>query len=77
MVAPAMSKPFTPSKRTVELEPPPRPSRIRRDPVPQAADRSVRAYPTEREIWLTVIGVVLFAVAITALMLGISDITSH
>ncbi len=60
-------------RRTVEL----RPSRIRRDPPPAIRERKVQPYPTEREIWIVVIGVILFAVAITALTIGISDVTSH
>ena len=61
-------------RRTVELSPDaPRPSRIRRDPVPEKKLREVRPYPTEREIWTVVIGVVLFALAITAITIGTSN----
>jgi hypothetical protein len=62
-------------RRTVAV----RPSRIRRDPVVAAApvEKKVNPYPTEREIWMVVVGVVLFAIAITALTFGISDVTSH
>ncbi len=68
-----MSKPWTPKKTTVEL----RPSRIRRDPVPvRAAEKSVRPYPTEREVWTVVIGVTAFAIAIAIIIIGISDYTS-
>ncbi|MCL6729058.1 hypothetical protein [Sphingomonas hankyongi] len=65
------------SKPTVELKPAERPSRIRRDPVPQVEQKSVRAYPTEREIFFTVIGVVLFALAVVIITFGVSDFTSH
>ena len=73
-----MSKHWKPGKKTVELQPAARPSRIRRDPPPAApAEKGVQPYPTEREVWIVVIGVILFALAISALMIGISDITSH
>ncbi len=51
-------------------------SRIRRDP-PASVEKRVNPYPTEREILLVVIGVVLFALAIAAVTFGISDVTSH
>jgi len=52
----------------------PRPSRIRRDPVPVAAPKKpVNAYPSEREVWTVVIGVVLFALAITVAIVGASN----
>jgi len=54
-----------------------RPSRIRREPVAVPVEKKVNPYPTEREIWMVVIGVILFAIAITALTVGISDVTSH
>ena len=54
-----------------------RPSRIRRDPVAAPVEKKVNPYPTEREIWMVALGVVLFALAITALTFGISDVTSH
>ena len=54
-----------------------RPSRIRRDPVAAApAKKKPNAYPTEREVWIVAIGVLLFALAITALTFGISDVTA-
>ena len=71
-----MSKPWTPSKPTVELKA----SRIRRDPVPLArpADPAKKVYwdPSEWETWMVVVGVVLFALAISALTIGVSEITS-
>lgn len=52
------------------------PSRIRRDPPAVAMQKKVNAYPTEQEIWIVVIGVVIFALAIAALTFGVSDVTS-
>ena len=64
-------------KPTVELaKPPVRGSRIRRDPPAKVAEKSVRPYPTEREIWTVAIGVVLFALAITIVTVGVSGVTS-
>lgn len=62
-------------RKTVELSPDaPRPSRIRRDPVPAAPERkSVVPYATEREAWVVVIGVVVFALAITIAIVGTSN----
>ena len=40
-------------------------------------EKAVRAYPTERETWTVVIGVIMFAIAIAILTFRISDITSH
>lgn len=55
-----------------------RPSRIRRDPPPVVtAAKKVQPYPSEREIWVVAIGVILFAIAIAAATFGISDVTSH
>lgn len=69
-----------PGKKAVELQPQPaagRPSRIRREPPGQVQEKSVRAYPTEREIWTVAIGVILFAIALTIITFGISDATSN
>lgn len=55
----------------------PRLSRIRREPVVAQAQKTVRPYPTEREIWTVAIGVILFAIAIALVTFGVSDITSH
>ena len=48
-------------------------SRSRRDPVSIKTQKEVRPYPTEREIWTVVIGVVLFALAITIITVGTSN----
>ena len=70
-----MSRNFTPRRKTVDLQPGARPSRIRRDPVPVAGTekKSVQPYPTEREVWMVVIGVVVFALAITVAIVGTSN----
>jgi hypothetical protein len=72
-----MSKPWKPNKKTVELAADaPRPSRIRRDPVAAGKTvKAVRPYPTEREVLVVVIGVILFALALTFITLGISAVT--
>ena len=69
-----MSKP---AKKAVELKP----SKIRRDPVrtDPAAGPTGKAWfdSSEWEAWIVVVGVVLFALALTALSIGISEVTSH
>jgi hypothetical protein len=71
-----MSKKWTPNKPTVEL----RESRIRREPVrvEKPADSVTRSYwdPSEWETWAVVVGVVMFAVALSAVIIGVSEITS-
>ena len=64
-------------KRTVRRAPAVQapPSRIRREPVAAVVHKKANAYPTEREIWIVVIGVVLFALGIAALTFGVSDVT--
>jgi endonuclease YncB( thermonuclease family) len=65
-----VSKQWKPGKKTVALEPAARPSRIRRDPVP--AQKKVEPVSREREILGGVAGVVLFATAICAVIIGIA-----
>ncbi|HEX3423657.1 MAG TPA: hypothetical protein VHS33_09705 [Sphingomicrobium sp.] len=73
-----MSKQSNPGKKAVELRAAVRPSRIRRDPPAPAPQRkAVVPYPTEREIWIVAIGVVLFALAIAAITFGFSQITGN
>ena len=73
-----MSSHLKPWKKTVELPAAVRPSRIRRDPpAPAAQKKAVRPYPTEREVWIVAVGVVLFALAISIITFGFSQITSH
>lgn len=71
-----MSKTWTPKKDTVELAP----SRIRRDPVPieKAADAAKRVYwdPSEWETRFVIAGVVMFALALSTAIIGISHMTS-
>jgi len=64
-------------KKTVELQVAARQSRIRRDPPPRVAQKAVKPYPTEREIWIVAVGVILFALAISMITFGFSQITSH
>lgn len=65
-------------KRTVPRPAPaPRPSRIRRDPLPVQTQKAVKPYPSEREIWTVALGVILFALAIAVITVAISDYTSH
>ncbi|MGI8705934.1 MAG: hypothetical protein ACR2JJ_09110 [Sphingomicrobium sp.] len=70
-----MSKLLKPGRTNVEL----RPSRIRRDPpVPaEQAAKEVSWRSSEGEIKLAVIGIVMFALAINAVVLGISAITGN
>jgi endonuclease YncB( thermonuclease family) len=64
-----VSKPWNPGRKTVELAP----SRIRREPV--RLDTKVTPPSPEREIWMTVTGVVLVAIACAALAIGIAYTT--
>jgi len=43
--------------------------------VAAVVQKKVNAYPTEREIWIVVIGVLIFALAIAAVTFGVSDVT--
>jgi hypothetical protein len=73
-----VSKQLKPGKKTVELKGAARPSRIRRDPPPPvAAKKAVTPYPTEREVWIVAIGVVLFALAISIITFGFSQVTGN
>jgi hypothetical protein len=59
---------------TVELSTAARPSRIRREPPPpEPKKKALQPYAAEREVWTVVIGVVLFALAITVATVGISN----
>jgi hypothetical protein len=69
-----VSKLLKPRKAPVVV----RPSRIRRDPVPvQAPPRQGHWDPTAWETWIVLIGVLAFALALSALAIGISEATSH
>ena len=76
-----MIKTSKPGKKSVELQPTARPSRIRRDPVRQAEAERLATdswwESREWEIRFAVIGILLFAVALTLLSVGISEVTSH
>ena len=61
-----MSKHWKPAKKAVELGPPVRPSRIRRDPV--RLEKKVEAISEEREIAGGVVGVLAVAAALAALI---------
>jgi hypothetical protein len=50
---------------------PARPSRIRRNPGVPGRDKEVRPYPSEREILVVVVGVIIFALGMTALAFDI------
>jgi len=45
------------------------------EPVAAVVHKKANAYPTEREIWIVVIGVILFALAIAGVTFGVSDVT--
>ena len=63
-------------KESVALPAEPRVSRIRRDPVRLEA-KAVKAQPSrEREIWTAAAGVVAIAACCTALVVGVSQVTS-
>jgi len=68
-------------RKTVELHPPARPSRIRRDPlhVKQAEQLSKNAWWDSREweIRFALIGIVFFAVAIVAAVIDIGELLSR
>ena len=74
-----MSKHWNPGKQTVALEAAPRPSRIRRQPV--ALNPNVPAKPQrpvnirERELYLGIAGIVVFAVAMGAIVILIAKYT--
>lgn len=68
-----VTKPSKIRRQTVEL----RPSRIRRQPpAPAIVRKAVNPYPTEREVWTVVIGVILFAIALAIIIIGVSAYTS-
>lgn len=74
-----MARPWTPRKKTVELKPAPRPSRIRRDPGLADTRENLRRdawwESREWEIRLAIAGIIFFALAINALVLDISWFT--
>lgn len=71
-----MSKERSLRRKTVDLKrDAPRPSRIRREPVPVIGNdrKSLQPVAPEREAWVVVIGVILFALAITVITVGTSN----
>ncbi len=73
-----MNRHWTPRKKTVELKPTARPSRIRRDPVPANEQLSRNAWWESREweIRLGIAGIIFFAIAISALVIDIGHFVS-
>jgi hypothetical protein len=72
-----MSKPWKPGKKTVELKPEARVSRIRRDPVhvkeaKAESEKRILFQSDDREIWIAIIGIVAFAIAINIITIAIS-----
>lgn len=70
-------------RKSVDLHPPARPSRIRREPVPDGADKpltlfgKVDFHSREWEIRLAVIGITVFALGICAVVLDVGEALSH
>lgn len=76
-----MAKPLKSAKKTVELGAEVRPSRIRRDPAPaarKAADGGGASQwaSGEREIWVAIIGIIAFALAINIITFAVSAYTN-
>ena len=74
-----MSKHWKPGKKTVELNPAPRPSRIRREPVqlnPNVPARPQRPINyREIELYGGIAGILLFAALIAAMIIGLAIFT--
>ena len=70
-----MNKKRSLRRKTVDLKPGARPSRIRRDPVPVLGNdrKSLEPIAPEREAWVVVIGVILFALALAVITVGASN----
>jgi endonuclease YncB( thermonuclease family) len=68
-----------PLRKTVDLKPPARPSRIRRDPIRLSssapAERKAAPRTEEQEMWLGVAGIIFVATALVVAILGISIAT--
>ena len=69
-----MSKPLNPGKKPVALNGGARVSRIRRDPPPKAKEISVSDLE-ERDARIVAVGVVAFAIAIVAIIIGFASWT--
>lgn len=76
-----MSKPWKPGKKSVELHPSARPSRIRRDPVradkPLSLVDQVQWTSREWEIKLAIAGMIFFALAISAVVFDLGEFLIH
>ena len=73
-----MSKHWNPGKKTVELKPAPRPSRIRRAPVAINGPTAAKPRPTysrERELFFGIVGMLIFAACIGAAIIAFSIYT--
>jgi hypothetical protein len=72
-----MAAPLKPGKQTVQLRAPARPSRIRRDPVGvkvQQLSRDAWWESREWEVRFAIVGIVFFAVAISALVIDLGHV---
>ena len=70
-----MASPLSTNKKTVDLATPvPRVSRIRRDPPPPVKQVST-AEVRERDAWVIVIGIVTFALALSIILIGVSNVS--
>ncbi len=67
-----MTRPLPSAKQSVDLAPVPRVSRIRRDPPPIVKHSEV-ADPRDRESRMVTIGVVTFALALFAILVGFAS----
>jgi hypothetical protein len=78
-----MSKQSNLRKKTVELEPAQRPSRIRREPPPVPENALARKLGAidwgsrEWEIRLAIAGIVFFALAIAAVVIDVGTVLSY
>ena len=75
-----MIKPSKIRRKTVDLHPPARPSRIRRDRVQVQEEQLARnAWWTTREweIRLAIAGIIFFAIAITAAVIDVGELLSR
>ena len=70
-------------RKTVDLNPPARPSRIRRDPMSASMDKTLGLFgkidfhSREWEIRFAVVGITLFALGISAVVLDVGEALSH
>ena len=76
-----MSNQLNRGKKSVELQPAPRPSRIRRDPVHVKLDQQLSKDSwwdsREWEIRLALVGIAIFALGISALVVDVGEVLSR